>query len=48
MLVTFQAAATPNVVMLRDLAQYPLGLIGQRLDTRGVIQHDGLSVLCGT
>ena len=43
MLVTFQSAAAPNVVMLRDLAQYLLGLIGQRLDTRGVILHDDLS-----
>ncbi|CAB3810030.1 hypothetical protein LMG28688_07127 [Paraburkholderia caffeinitolerans] len=43
MMVTFQSTAAPNVVMLRDLAQYLLGLIGLRLDTRGVILHDELS-----
>lgn len=42
MLVTFQSTATPDVVMLRNLAQYLLGLIGKRLDTRGVIAHDEL------
>ena len=42
MLITFQSPATPDVVMLRDLAQYLLGLVGKRLDTRGVILHDEL------
>lgn len=42
MLITFQSTATPDVVMLRDLAQYLLGLIGKRLETRGVIMHDEL------
>lgn len=28
--------------MLRDLAQYLLGLIGKRLDHQGVIAHDDL------
>ncbi|MBN3753104.1 DUF1840 domain-containing protein [Paraburkholderia sp. Tr-20389] len=42
MLVTFQSPATPDVIMLRDLAQYLLGLIGKRLDNRGVIAHDDL------
>ncbi|MEX3934351.1 DUF1840 domain-containing protein [Paraburkholderia phymatum] len=42
MLVTFQSPATPDVVMLRDLAQYLLGLIGKRLDRQGVIVHDDL------
>lgn len=42
MLITFQSRATPDVVMLRDLAQYLLGLVGKRLDTRGVILHDEL------
>lgn len=42
MLVTFQSTATPDVVMLRNLAQYLLGLIGKRLDARGVIAHDEL------
>jgi hypothetical protein len=42
LLVTFQSRATPDVVMLRDLAQYMLGLIGKRLDSQGVIAHDDL------
>lgn len=42
MLITFQSTASPDVVMLRDLAQYLLGLIGKRLDDRGVIMHDEL------
>jgi hypothetical protein len=28
--------------MLRDLAQYLLGLVGKRLDERGVIAHEDL------
>ncbi|MFM0206965.1 DUF1840 domain-containing protein [Paraburkholderia sediminicola] len=42
MMITFQSTASPDVVMLRDLAQYLLGLIGKRLDSRGVIMHDEL------
>jgi hypothetical protein len=42
MLITFQSPATPDVVMLSDLAQYLLGLVGKRLDKRGVILHDEL------
>lgn len=42
MLITFQSTASPDVVMLKNLAQYLLGLIGKRLGTRGVIQHDEL------
>lgn len=42
MLVTFQSRAAPDVVMLRDLAQYLLGLMGRRLGARGVIPHDEL------
>ncbi|CAG4892361.1 DUF1840 domain-containing protein [Paraburkholderia gardini] len=42
MLITFQSPATPDVVMLRELAQYLLGLVGKRLDARGVILHDEL------
>ncbi|ALE58413.1 DUF1840 domain-containing protein [Paraburkholderia sp. SIMBA_055] len=42
MLITFQSSASPDVVMLRDLAQYLLGLIGKRLNERGVIMHDEL------
>lgn len=42
MLITFQSTASPDVVMLRDLAHYLLGLIGKRLGERGVIMHDEL------
>jgi hypothetical protein len=42
-MVAFKSTATPDVVMLRDLAQYLLGLIGKRLEARGVIAHDELS-----
>jgi Mg2+/Co2+ transporter CorB len=42
MLVTFQSTAAPDVVMLRNLAQYLLGLIGKHLDARGVIAHEEL------
>jgi hypothetical protein len=43
MMITFQSTASPDVLMLRDLAQYLLGLIGKRLGERGVITHDELS-----
>jgi hypothetical protein len=43
MLVTFQSRATPEVVMLRDLAEYLLALIGRRLEPQGVILHDELN-----
>jgi len=39
MLVTFHSKATPDVVMLRDLAGYLLGVIGKRIGSRGVIVH---------
>ncbi|WP_094782012.1 DUF1840 domain-containing protein [Paraburkholderia ribeironis] len=42
MLITFQSTASPDVVMLRDLAQYLLGLVGKRLGERGVIRRDEL------
>ncbi|MDQ7978333.1 DUF1840 domain-containing protein [Paraburkholderia sp. SARCC-3016] len=42
MMITFRSRVTPDVVMLRDLAQYLLGLVGKRLDTRGVILRDEL------
>jgi uncharacterized protein (UPF0335 family) len=42
MLVTFQSTATPDVLMLKELAQYLLGIAGKRLGIRGVIQHDEL------
>ena len=37
MLITFQSKAAPDVTMLKDLAGYLLGLVGKRLDVRGVI-----------
>lgn len=42
MMVTFRSAAAPDIVMLRDLAEYLLGLVGKRLDVRGVISTDEL------
>lgn len=42
MLITFQSKATPDVLMLRDLAGYLLGLVGKRIDARGVITHEEL------
>jgi hypothetical protein len=42
MLITFQSNATPDVLMLKDLAGYLLGIVGKRLNTRGVITHDEL------
>jgi hypothetical protein len=42
MMVTFQSRAAPEVMMLRDQAEYLLGLIGRRLDVQGVIMHDDL------
>ena len=41
-MVTFQSTAAPDVVMLRNPAQYLLSLIGKHLDTRGVIAHEEL------
>lgn len=42
MLVTFKCHAAPDVKMLDNLAQYLLGIIGKRLEARGVITHDEL------
>ncbi|PLZ02237.1 DUF1840 domain-containing protein [Burkholderia sp. WAC0059] len=42
MLVTFKCHAAPDVMMLDNLAQYLLGIIGKRLGPRGVIAHDEL------
>jgi hypothetical protein len=39
-LVTFHSKATPDVVMLKDLAGYLLGVIGKRIAVRGVIVHE--------
>jgi hypothetical protein len=43
MLVTFRSPASPDVIMLKNLAQYLLGLIGKHLGAIGVIQHEELS-----
>lgn len=42
MLITFQLKAAPDVTMLKDLAGYLLGLVGKRLDVRGVITPEQL------
>ncbi|MBR8183951.1 DUF1840 domain-containing protein [Burkholderia ambifaria] len=42
MMVTFRSSAAPDIVMLRDLAEYLLGLVGKALDVRGVISTDEL------
>jgi hypothetical protein len=42
MLVTFQSSATPDVMMLGELAQYLLGIAGKRLEHPGILQHDEL------
>jgi hypothetical protein len=42
MLITFQSKAAPDVTMLTDLAGYLLGLVGKRLDVRGVITREQL------
>ncbi|SAK87232.1 hypothetical protein AWB67_06987 [Caballeronia terrestris] len=42
MLITFQSKAAPDVTMLKDLAGYLLGLVGKRLDVRGVITREQL------
>ncbi|MDR5759469.1 DUF1840 domain-containing protein [Caballeronia sp. LZ035] len=47
MLVTFHSKATPDVVMLKDLAGYLLGVIGKRIDVRGVIIHADVAAAIG-
>ncbi|WP_118181756.1 DUF1840 domain-containing protein [Paraburkholderia phosphatilytica] len=42
MLITFKCRATPDVVMLENLAQYLVGIVGKRLGERGVITHEEL------
>jgi hypothetical protein len=42
MLVTFKCRAAPDVIMLENLAQYLIGIIGKHLGKRGVITHDEL------
>jgi Domain of unknown function (DUF1840) len=42
MLITFKCRSAPDVMMLENLAQYLLGIIGKRLGERGVINHEEL------
>ncbi|KMZ12742.1 hypothetical protein BHUM_03293 [Candidatus Burkholderia humilis] len=42
MLITFKTSAAPDVMMLENLAEYLLGIIGKLLGERGVITHDEL------
>ncbi|MGH8780730.1 DUF1840 domain-containing protein [Paraburkholderia sp.] len=42
MLVTFKCRSAPDVMMLENLAQYLVGIVGKRLGERGVIAHDEL------
>lgn len=42
MLITFKCRAAPDVVMLENLAQYLVGIVGKQLGARGVISHDEL------
>jgi hypothetical protein len=42
MLITFKCRAAPDLMMLENLAQYLLGIVGKHLSTRGVITHDEL------
>jgi hypothetical protein len=44
MLITFKTMAAPDVMMLDNLAEYLLGIIGKQLTERGVITHDELPV----
>jgi hypothetical protein len=39
MLITFKCRACPDVMMLENLAQYLVGIVGKRLGERGVITH---------
>ncbi|WP_250532841.1 DUF1840 domain-containing protein [Caballeronia sp. AZ10_KS36] len=42
MLITFKTMAAPDVMMLDNLAEYLLEIIGKQLNERGVITHDEL------
>ncbi|WP_250471076.1 MULTISPECIES: DUF1840 domain-containing protein [unclassified Caballeronia] len=42
MLITFKTMAAPDVMMLDNLAEYLLEIIGKQLTERGVITHDEL------
>jgi hypothetical protein len=45
MLVTFKCHAAPDVMMLENLAQYLVGIIGKQLGKRGVITHDEMGAV---
>jgi hypothetical protein len=47
MLITFKSRASPDVLMLADLANYLLGIVGKRLSPRGVISRDELPDVIG-
>ena len=40
MVITFKRRAGPDVMMLENLAQYLVGIVGKRLGERGVITHE--------
>ena len=42
MLITFKSPASPDVMMLENLAQHLLGIAGKSLGQRGVITHEEL------
>jgi Domain of unknown function (DUF1840) len=42
MLITFKSRASPDVLMLADLANYLLGIVGKHLGSRGVIARHEL------
>jgi hypothetical protein len=42
MLITFKSPAAPDVMMLDNLAEYLLGIIGKPLSERGVISHEDI------
>lgn len=44
MLVTFKCRAAPDVLMLENLAQYLVGIVGKQLGQRGVITRDELGM----
>lgn len=43
MLITFKSIATPEIIMLDNLARFLLRIIGKPLDKQGVISHDELA-----
>ena len=43
MLITFKSRASPDVLMLADLANYLLGIVGKHLGPCGVIERHELS-----